>query len=300
MIDPNDEVHTAPWLKQALRWAALALVVLAFAGCSVLQALYSQAPRYVQWRTNVAHHFTQAQAEQTQESIRRWFDWQRREQMPIVATLLHQAASDVLGPISPALACERRDAYLVQAKAAISVATPLIASVIVGFGPQQIKRVQSFFMDANEGYRDAYLSADPREQARLAVRFIEKWGALVYGDFTPAQRDRLAADVRALPFDARTVLLEFQRFQAGYVHLLKAAHNHGMTEEQVGEQLSALLLDAIDPHEPARHAQMRRWVSAGCALASELQANTTPSQRERAARTLAGWRADVLEIASSH
>lgn len=296
MKRPLDEDTQRPWRQRVACWAFIGVVTLAVAGCSILQAVYEQAPRYLQWRTNVAHHFTDDQYELARANIRRWFDWHRREQMPQVARLLQQAALDVRGPISPELACERRDAYLAMSKQAFAAATPLAAAVMVHLGSPQVSRVQEFFDDLNDDHRDKYISDDPREQARLAVDFIEEWGGLVYGDFTAAQRAHLEREVMALPFSARTVLQEFQRFQGRYVQLLKDTQAQKLPAEQVSQRLLALLLDGIDPQEPARKAQMQRWVKAGCAFASDLHAQTSAAQRERAERTLSGWRDDVHEI----
>lgn len=291
-----DEDTPDPWRQRMVRWAFIGTLTLAVAACSILQAVYEQAPRYIQWRTNVAHHFTDDQYELARTNIRRWFDWHRREQMPQVARLLQQATLDVRGPISPELACERRDAYLAMSKQAFAAATPLAAAVMVHLGPAQVSRVQAFFGDVNDDHREKYISDDPREQARLAVDFIEEWGGLVYGDFTAAQRAHLEREVMALPFSARTVLQEFQRFQGRYVQLLKDTQAHKLPADQVSQRLLALLLDGVDPQEPARKAQMQRWVKAGCAFASDLHAQTTGAQRERAERTLSGWRDDVQEI----
>jgi len=289
-----------PFLKRRLITRSLVVAgAVTLSACSLLQTIYEQAPRYVQWRTNVAHHFTDDQYERAQTAIGRWFDWQRSEQMPRVSELLRQAAIDARGPVSPALACERRQAYLEVAKAGIASATPLAASVIVHLGPEQARRVQAFFDDLNDDYREKYLADDADEQARRAVAFIEQWGSLVYGDFTPAQRASLAREVQALPFNARTLLVEFQRFQGRYVQLLHDTQAQKLSAAQVSQRLQAMLLDGIDPQEPVRKAQMQRWVQAGCALASSLQAQTTPAQRERASRTLMGWQDDVIEIASS-
>lgn len=287
-----------PWRQRVLRWALIGCVTLAVAACSILQAIYEQAPRYLQWRTNVAHHFTEDQYDLARTNIRRWFDWHRREQMPQVVRLLQQAAQDVRGPISPELACERRDAYLAMSKQAFAAATPLAAAVMVHLGPRQVSRVQEFFADLNDDQREKYVSDDPREQARLAVDFIEEWGGLVYGDFSAAQRAHLEREVMDLPFSARTVLHEFQRFQGRYVQLLKDTQAQKLSADQVSQRLLAILLDGVDPQEPARKAQMQRWVKAGCAFASELHAQTTAAQRERAERTLLGWRDDTAAIAS--
>ena len=298
MKKPRDEDIRHPWLERSARWAVIGVCALLVSACSILQAVYEQAPRYVQWRTNVAHHFTDSQYELARASIRRWFDWHRHEQMPQVARLLQQAALDVRGPITPELACERRDAYLAMGKQAFAAATPLAAAVMVHLGPTQVSRVQDFFKDLNEDQREKYIADDPREQAGLAVDFIEEWGGLVYGDFSDAQREHLVRQVMALPFSARTVLQEMQRFQGRYVQLLQDTQAQKLSAEQVSQRLLAMLLDGVDPQEPVRKAQMQRWVKAGCAFASDLQAQTTPAQRERAERTLTGWREDVQEIAS--
>lgn len=283
---------------RVLSRALLGTIVLLLAACSLLQTLYDQAPRYLQWRTNVAHHFTDEQYELARSNIRRFFDWHRREQMPQIARMLAQATEDVRGPITPELACERRDAYVAMGKQAFAAAAPLAAAVIVKLGPAQTSRVRDFFDDLNDDFRDKYISDDPREQARLAVDFLEQWGGLVYGDFSKAQRTALEREVMDLPFSARTVLQEMQRFQGRYVQLLQDTQAQKLPAEQVSERLLAMLLDGVDPQEPARKAQMQRWVKAGCAFAADLQAQTTTAQRERAARTLSGWRADVDEIAS--
>jgi len=294
-----DETPQHPWRQRAVRWAFIGFLTLALAACSILQLVYDQAPRYLQWRTNVAHHFSEDQQELARVNIRRWFDWHRREQMPQIAQMLQQAAQDVRGPISPELACERRDAYLAMSKQAFAAAAPLAAAVMVHLGPAQVSRLQTFFEDLNEDQREKYVSDDPRKQASLAVDFIKEWGGLVYGDFTDAQRAHMEREVMALPFSARTVLQEAQRFQVRYVQLLKDAQAQKLPAEQVSQRLLAMLLDGVDPQEPARKAQMQRWVKAGCAFASDLHAQTSATQRQRAERTLRGWSDDSTAIASA-
>ncbi|TBO30258.1 hypothetical protein EYS42_11230 [Aquabacterium lacunae] len=302
MREPSSDLlltPSNPALRRRGRVVAAVSVAVLLTACNLLQTVYNQAPRYVQWRTNVAHHFTDDQYELAQGAIRRWFQWQRAEQMPQVAELLRLAALDVKGPITPALACERREAYLQVAKAAVAEAAPLAGAVMVQLGPRQRQRVAEFFDDTNDEFRDRYIDPDPQKQAQLAVKFMEKWGSLVYGDFTEPQRTQWAREVQALPFNASTILQEFQRFQRGYQQLLKDVPEQKLSPAQAGARLQALVLDGIDPQEPLRKAQMQRWVQAGCGFAASLQNQTTAAQRERASRQLFGWQADVVEIASS-
>lgn len=290
---------SARWRGRPVRWPVLALCGVALAGCNVLQTVYNQAPRYVQWRTNAAHHFSEGQYELAQVAIRRWFDWQRAEQMSDVAAMLRVAALDVKGPITPALACERRETGLRLIKEAVAAAAPLAAAVIVELEPAQTRQVQAFFQEKNDDFKDDFISPDPQVQAQLAMKFLEKWSSLIYGDFTPAQRLQWTHDIQTLPFDAGTILQEFQRFQGRYVQLLKDTQAQKLSVAHVSQRLQAMVVDGLDPQEPVRKAQMQKWVQAGCSFAATMQNQTTPAQRERASRQLFGWQADVVEIASS-
>ena len=73
-------------LAYPARVAVLAAVLL-LSACSVLQMVYSQAPRYVQWRTNVAHHFTTEQYRLVTSAVHQWFAWHRQTQLSDYAGL---------------------------------------------------------------------------------------------------------------------------------------------------------------------------------------------------------------------
>lgn len=279
------------------RWRLWLLIgLLTLGGCSILQTLYHQAPKYFLWRSNLAFHYNDAQYELAKAHLRQWFEWQRTQQMPQIARFLNRGKAEVLGHISPALACERREETERWARDGIDQAAPRLAQLALSLSPRQISHLEGFFKDKNEDFTDDFLPADPQERQRLAAAFVTKWASIIYGDFSDAQQQQLQADLGRLPFDAATILKQFQRFQVSYVKLVRDAQSQHWSRELMQARIKALLLDGIDPQEPARQAEMQRWIQSGCQLAADFHNRTTPAQRAKAAKQLATWEVDATEL----
>jgi hypothetical protein len=286
------------WPRFRTHRAKLAVlgVALAVGGCSILQTVYHQAPKYLLWRTNIAFQYDDVQHELARQHLRQWFDWQRKQQMPQIAKFLHRAQTEVLGQVSPALACERREETERWLRDGLDQAAPRVAQVVLTLKPSQIGHLEAFFKDKNDDFTDDFVSDDPKERARLAAKFVVKWSSIIYGDFSDAQRDQLQADIARLPFDSATMLAQFQRFQVGYVKLLREATSQHWSQEQTQARIKALVLDGIDPKDPARHAEMQRWIKAGCQLGADFHSRTTPAQRTKAAEQFRTWEIDATEL----
>jgi hypothetical protein len=258
--------------------------------------LYHQAPKYFLWRSNLAFHYNDAQYELAKAHLRQWFEWQRKQQMPQIARFLNRGKAEVLGHISPALACERREETERWARDGIDQAAPRLAQLALSLSPRQISHLEGFLKDKNEDFTDDFLPLDPQERHRVATAFVLKWASLIYGDFNEVQRQQLQADLARLPFDAATILQQFQRFQVSYVKLLREAQSQHWSRELMQARIKALLLDSIDPQEPARQAEMQHWIQSGCQLAADFHNRTTPAQRAKAAKQLATWEVDATEL----
>lgn len=285
-------MRTVRWTRRSV----LVIAALALVGCSIFQTVYHQAPKYVLWRANVAHHYDEFQYEQVRTHIRQWFDWQRTQQMPLVARFLARARMEVLGTVTPALACERRDEIEQWMREGIDQAAPRAAQLALTLSPRQVQHLEGFFRDKNEDFVDDFLPESPQERALRAAGFVTKWSSLFYGSFSEEQRAALAADIARLPFDSATILREFQRFQTGYVKLVREAQAQRWTAEQTSVRMKALLLDGIDPQDPARRADMQRWIQAGCQAGAAFHNRTTVAQRTRAAERFATWQQDAIEL----
>jgi hypothetical protein len=258
--------------------------------------VYNQAPKYLLWRSNRAFHYNDTQYAMAKSSMRHWFQWQRKEQLPLMADFLKRGQSDVLGEISPALACERRNEMEGWVRAGMAQAVPLVAQMVVALKPEQVTHLSEFFDDQNEDFTDDFMPADRQEQLDAAADFVIKWVRLVYGPVSDTQREHLKADIAKLPFDARIILQQFKRFQTGYLALLREAQRQRWTAEQVQPRLRVLLLDMLDPADPALRADLHQWIAAGCQAASAFHHRTTLKQRQAAAEQAQVWEEDFRAL----
>lgn len=287
--------HKAWWGRRGLTGLVLVLTLLV-TGCSILQLVYNQAPRYFQWRSNRAFHYTDAQYAMAKASLHQWFQWQRHEQLPLMAKFLHRGQTEVLGNITPALACTRRDEMEGWVRAGMDQAVPHVARLAVTLKPSQIKRLEEFFEEQNEEFVDDFLPRDREDQLDEATDFIAKWAGIVYGKFSRQQHQQLRADLAGLPFDAATILKQFKRFQQAYLSLLRDTQRYQWSAEQIQPRIQALLLDMLNPADPALNADMKRWIAAGCQASAAFHNRTTPEQRQTAAEQLRVWENDFLEL----
>jgi Family of unknown function (DUF6279) len=282
------------------RWttALLLTVVLLLGACSILQFVYNQAPKYFMWRSNRAFHYNSQQYDMAKGFMYNWFDWQKHEQLPVMAVFFKRAQSEILVDMSPALACQRRDEMEGWARSGIDQAVPMVTQLMLTLQPSQINHLSDFFDEQNEDYQDKYLPADPQERLDRATDFVIKWSGLIYGRMSDQQRLQLRTDIAKLPFDAAVILKQFQRFQTSYLALLRESQRQKWTQAQLQPRLRALLFDMLDPVDPALRADLRSWIAAGCQLTSGYHHRTTPSQRKAAAEQLKVWEQDFRELAA--
>lgn len=283
------------YLRRAVIGLTLGLVML-LGACSILQFVYNQAPKYFLWRSNRAFHYDDTQYTMAKSFMHQWFQWQRKEQLPQMARFLQRGQTEVLGDISPALACERRDEMEGWVRAGMDQAVPMVAQVMLTLKPAQIQHLSEFFDDQNEDFVDDFLPPDREERLDAAADFVIKWIKLVYGPISDAQRDQLKADIARLPFDAAVILQQFKRFQAAYLALLRESQRQKWTQLQAQQRIKALLMDMLNPADPALNADLKRWIAAGCQAASAFHHRTTPKQRRAAAEQAKVWEKDFLEL----
>ncbi len=283
--------------RRFLTWLTLSLVLL-LGACSILQFVYNQAPKYFLWRSNRAFHYNDAQYDMAKASMYQWFQWQRKEQLPLMARFLKRGQTDVMGEISPALACERRDEMEGWVRAGMDQAVPLVAQMMLTLKPEQVQHLSDYFDDQNEDFVDDFLPEDREDRLDASADFVIKWIKLVYGPINDWQREQLKADIARLPFDAAVILKQFKRFQVSYLTLLRESQRQKWSQAQSQQRIRALLLDMLNPADPALNADLKRWIAAGCQAASAFHHRTTVEQRRAAAEQAKVWEKDFLVLST--
>lgn len=274
------------------------IFVLGLGACSILQFVYHQAPKYFQWRANVAFHLDDSQYSMVKTSMRHWFYWQRKEQLPLMSAFLMRGQSDVMGDIPAALACKRRDEMDEWGRAGMRQAAPYVAQLILTLKPSQIEHLRDFFDDQNEEFVDDFLPEGREAQLDEMADFITKWTGLIYGDFSRQQKQQLVADLAKMPFNAHDILGQFKRFQTNFLMLIRQAQDEKWTQAQTETRVRAMLIDMVEPADPALNATIKRWIAAGCQTASAFHGRTTLKQRQAAAEQAGVWAKDFAVLAA--
>lgn len=290
-IPPTVAAPRAAWLRTAgFLIAALSLLI---AGCSVLRVAYEQADRLLFWYVDGAFDLDDAQEARAKADIARVMAWHRRNELPAYLPLLARAQHEALGPVTPALACQRRDEFEARMLVTLDAALPILANLVPTLRPEQFEHLRKHLDEGNEKYRDRYLDDDPADRLEAATRFVVKRAELFYGSLSKAQRQQLEKDVAALPFDAQAIYNERLHWQQGFTALLRRLHDERASTEKAQQELRAFMRESIVPTQEPRRSRYAQWAQAGCRMQSALHERTTPEQRRKAAERLKSWEDDV-------
>ena len=163
---------------------------------------------------------------------------------------------------------------------------------------QMDAHVQRKFEKVNADFRDDFLQ--PRPEARLkenVKRTVERAETL-YGRLDDAQRELIARQVAASPFDAERWLAERQLRQREILATLRRLQAERADSAQMQAALRMLAEQAQRSPRPAYRAYQQRLKQFNCEFAAQLHNATTPAQRQTAADTLKGWETDLRVLAA--
>lgn len=266
-------------------------------GCSLVQVAYNQSERVAYWWLDSTFEFTPAQEDQVRAGLAQWFKWHRQTQLPPYAQFLARAEKEALAPLSPALACTRRNEVEAMGRQAIDSAVPYMASVALSLSPDQLRYLDKYLAKKNKEYREDFLQPDLQERQEATAEFVLKWTEFFYGDLDSGQEKQLARDVAAMPINAQDVYDERLRLQREFmqtVHRLIAQH---ATQAQAEQALRAQFQEVFVPSNPAQRIRLAGWIEAGCQLSASTHNRTHAEQRERVSTKLKGWEGDLRELA---
>ncbi len=290
---PKGSMSIKPRAHRAMSASILMMIVLALTACSVVRVAYNQADHLAYWQMNRAFDFNDDQAVKVKGAIRQWFQWHRRSQLPLYASFLTRAEKEALGPVSAALACERRAELEDLGRNAINQAIPAMADLVLSLSPDQIKHLEKYQAKTNDDFRDDYLEDDVDDRNEAAAKFLFKVAEIFYGRLDKSQREHLKSEIAALPLNAQNVYEERLVYQNGFVQVIRKLQAQKATPAQAQQALRELFQQFFDPPREPLRSQRRQWIDAGCKLTSSLHEQTTPTQKEKAAQRLRDWDSDL-------
>lgn len=279
-----------------LRLGALVALATALLGaCTATRFAYNQAPTLSYWWIDRHVDLNDTQAAQTREDLRAFFQWHRRQELPVYADLLRQWQSMAPESVTPAQACAQFEDIRQRLDRAAAETVEPFARLALQLTPEQVDNLKEQQARSNEEFDKDFLrgSAEKRLDKRVD-KAIDRFESF-YGSLGPEQRDLLKRLLQASPFDPQRTQAERFRRQADLLQTVRHAQASPAKAEQLVREHIARIRQSPTPGYDAYNQEL---VRAGCAQFAALHNSTTPEQRANAVRALKGYENDMRSLSA--
>jgi hypothetical protein len=278
-----------------MRAAIIAALAVLLCGCSALRLSYNAAPDLAYWWLDGYADFDETQTPRVRDGIAAWFAWHRRDQLPAYAALLQRAQAEVMADTTPEQTCRWWSLGRERIRAGFEQAVPALADLAVTFKPAQFAHIEARFAKGNREFADENLQPDPEDRRKAALKRAIERAEMLYGRIDDAQRERIARNVAASPFDPQFALAERRARQADILATLRRLP--GAPRDEAMAALRALAERIENPPREETRRRSAALTSFSCAVAADFHATASPAQRQTAAARLKGWEGDLRALA---
>jgi hypothetical protein len=276
----------------------LVLCLALLTGCSLLRLTYPQLPTIAYWWLDGYVDFTIAQGPRVQEQLAGWLRWHRATQLTDYAALLQRARAELLANTTPNQVCRWVDEGTARLLTAYEQAVPAAAETLLALTPAQMDHMERRFEKSNADFRDDFLQPKPEARLKDSIKRVVERAETLYGKLDDTQRDLVARQVAASPFDPERWLAERQIRQRDILATLRRLHGERAGSDQMQAALRVFAEQAQRSPRPPYRAYQQRLKQFNCEFAAQLHNATTPAQRQAAADTLKGWETDLRVLAA--
>lgn len=282
-------------------------VLLALVACSAARVAYNQAPSLAYWWIDGYADLNDGQSVQLRQDIDRFFDWHRRQELPVYASRLVQWQALAAQDITADQVCQQFDALRAAYLRAGERGVEPLARLALQLSPEQLQHLARHQEKGNQGFEKEFLrgSAEQRLENRLD-KAIDRYETL-YGTLTDSQRRLIQTGLQQSPFDPQRSQAERQRRQAALlqtIRLLQATQGSAWADNgsrpvpaAAVEAARAYVQRLLKSPTPGYADHTEALVRHGCAQFAALHNSTSPSQREHAAQVLQGYADDLRALA---
>ena len=285
----------APRRWRALgRWVAVGVVALAAAGCSVIGLTYNRLPTVVMLRLDSFWDLDASQRQGLEEAARRWHQWHRREQLPLIADLLRRWQTLVAGPLDAETVCREADTVRALLRQATDRTVDDLARWLPTLTDAQLAHWRERLVAADRDWLRDWGESDIDRGVRLsrARQLLE----MFYGRLDEDQRRWLRARLMAMDPRPDLAWAERQRRQNDWMDT--ARRLRGLAPEAAVAEVRALWARTWQSPDPALAAHQASVWRHGCAWLADWHAQASPQQRARAASQLQAYERDIRALIS--
>ena len=282
--------------------ASLAAVVMSasLSGCSAIKLGYNQLPEISSWWLDNYVNFTDTQAAQAKQALKKLQAWHRKEELPLVADLLVQAQGLAPQNISTQQACEVWGKLEKRIEAVALESSHLATPIVLQLTPRQLRHLEKQWAVKNEEWKKDWLqpSAEDRLKKRLDAT-VDRFSDF-YGDLSAEQIKLLRQQIEQSLWSPEMALQNRIKRQQSQLlvlqNLIQDASKPGFNGAQAENTVLQLSLQSLRPQDPVLLNLQLQLEQQACLNFSQFHNSTTPAQRQKAQRRLRAYEKDFREL----
>ena len=285
---------TTPFASRLPVLLAIAAISLLQA-CSAIKLAYNNAPEFGYWWLDGYADFNESQTLKVRAELARLQQWHRADELPKIAELLQKAQRLAEADLAPAPVCALFAETRTRFDAVTAQAEPTAVALVISLTPEQIANIDRKLTKVHDEYRNDWLKLTAAERFDKRFKSNVERSEQFYGKLEERQRTVLRAGLEASSFDVQASYTERLRRQQDFMQTLRKVA--GKTNQaEVLAALRGYMDRSINSPNPAYRAYSTKLTNESCALFAQIHNTTTPEQRTRAARRLADYARDAIEL----
>ena len=274
----------------------LAMATLALLqACSAIKVAYNNAPEFGYWWLDGYADFTESQTQKVRAELARLLLWHRSEELPKITDLLQKAQRMADADLTPAPVCALYSEVRTRFNAVTAQAEAAAVVLAMSLTPEQITHIERKLDKVHAEWRNDWLQLTATERFDKRFKSNLERSEQFYGKLEERQRSNLRTGLEASVFDVQLSYTERLRRQQDLLQTLRQVA--GKTNQtEVLAALRGYLDRSINSPNPAYRAYSNKLTNESCALFAQIHNTTSPEQRTRAARRLADYARDAMEL----
>ena len=288
------------WVRIIAASVAAVVVSASLSGCSAIKLGYNQLPEISSWWLDNYINFTDTQATQAKQALKKLHAWHRKEELPLVADLLVQAQNMAPQNISTQQACEVWGKLEKRIESVALESSRLATPIVLQLTPRQLRHLEKQWTVKNEEWKKDWLqpSADDRLKKRLDAT-IDRFSDF-YGDLSTEQIKLLRLQIEQSLWSPEVAIQNRIKRQQSQLlvlqNLTQEASKPGFNLAQAENTVLQLSLQSIRPQDPALLNLQLQLEQQACLNFSQFHNTTTPAQRQKAQRRLRAYEKDLRDL----
>lgn len=288
-----------PWLFKNFLAAAVALLVLLAAGCSMVSVGYQHAPTLLSWRATQYFGLDSAQRIQFRTRLESVHAWHRSEALPDLIRTLDEAHMRLSRPVEVGDGVWFAESLLGHYRLAVTRIIDESSDLVATLRPEQIETLESRLAEKALEFQEKWIDAPPQRVRRARFNRVLEHAEGWLGRLSSEQRAWLQERLDRIPADYLAFRAQRARREAELIALLKDGTSGRVQQVSLDASSRAALhrwaVDWDDGRTPEERRKADEARTAYIELAVELLERATPEQRERVRTRLTNYMAALSE-----